>query len=66
MQRLEGKVDPDVLRFILSGGVSGGTGPRCPLPWLPEKAWSDLGCLSRLPPFPGLQDGFAKYSVRDF
>eukprot|EP00884_Botryococcus_braunii_P001799 jgi/Botrbrau1/1161/Bobra.0162s0049.1 len=60
IKRLEGGVDPAVLRFILTGGVAGKLVSKCPVPWLPEKAWADVACLSELQPFSGLQEGFAK------
>ncbi|KAH6585966.1 hypothetical protein BASA50_000909 [Batrachochytrium salamandrivorans] len=63
--RAKNEIDPTEWRFLLTG-VSGAVGSRIPNPdpaWITEKSWSDIGRLSNLASFSGLDKSFAEHIV---
>ena len=51
-------IDEDEWRFFLTGGVGLDNPIKCPVPWLPNRAWDELCRLTHLPHFNNIQESF--------
>ena len=62
MQELDGKLDFNEYRFLLTGGVSLSQDlPENPAPWLLPKNWGELNRLDDMASFKGFKDSFVKH-----
>jgi len=62
LMELEDRLDPNELKFFLTGGVAlGDAQPDCPCSdWMPENKWGELNRLDKIPVFKGFLDHFLK------
>ena len=66
LEELQGRVNPDEFRFLLTGGIAleekYGTPPA---PWVSEKSWGEINRLAKLPVYDGFAKDFAQ-NIKEF